>query len=242
MEYSEAELVLPALTLLSEHTELSTTQMQPLLRAMLQPSGTDLMILSGRTDDRFSQKVRNLLGSHHTLENKGFAVKEGDKYIITELGKTYLHETAGTQEALSSQGFSAMQRSEIAEKDFENVVIEEGAVQITSIKTRQRSRLLIEYAKTHFSKQGVIQCVGCGFEGQSKYGEIGAGLIEFHHLEPLYLAGNDGTGNELSEAITKVVPLCPNCHRVVHRNKDTMLSIEQLQQLTQHDPSSHTSN
>jgi hypothetical protein len=75
MPYSESEIVLPALeTLLHKGRDngTSTSEMITELRGRLRPSGIDLMILKGRNDDHFSQKVRNLV-SHDTLSKKGFA-------------------------------------------------------------------------------------------------------------------------------------------------------------------------
>lgn len=33
--------------------------------------------------------------------------------------------------------------------------------------------------------------------------------------------------------LTDLVPVCSNCHRILHRNKEKMLSIEELKQLIQ---------
>lgn len=71
---SERELILPALWCMHrvEGQVISTTALMQCLRDVLRPSGEDLSILAGRTDDKFSQKVRNLR-SHKTLESLGFA-------------------------------------------------------------------------------------------------------------------------------------------------------------------------
>ena len=74
MIYSESELIVPALKILANpiHREegVTTTTLIGELRTKLKPSGHDVEIIDGRSDDYFSQKVRNLK-SHNTLEGGG---------------------------------------------------------------------------------------------------------------------------------------------------------------------------
>lgn len=72
-----------------------------------------------------------------------------------------------------------------------------------------------------------LVCFGCGFNFEKVYGDRGKDFIEIHHNKPL---------STLEEAVeinpeTDLVPLCANCHRMVHRRKDDILSIEELKQL-----------
>jgi len=68
LPYSEPELIAPALDVIaSSKSGVSTTALIGQLRAALRPSGHDGAIISNRSDDYFSQKVRNLV-SHKTLE------------------------------------------------------------------------------------------------------------------------------------------------------------------------------
>ena len=72
-----------------------------------------------------------------------------------------------------------------------------------------------------------LNCYACGFNFEEVYGERGKEFIEIHHIKPL---------STLEEAIeinpkTDLVPLCANCHRMVHRRKDNYLSIEELKEI-----------
>ena len=88
--YSERDLVLPALKLISESQEgLNTTELKDRLRSTLKPCGHDLDILQGRNDDVFSQKVRNLI-SHKTL-NKYVDIVN-DKYHINKDGLEFIEQ------------------------------------------------------------------------------------------------------------------------------------------------------
>lgn len=235
MEYSEPELIIPALEILSVLDEaLSTTELKALLRQELNPTGSDLELLENRTDDRFSQKVRNLTGSHRTLANRGLAVRDDDgNHEITAEGLKYLREHKPSADAITSQGFDIEDRERVADTDYKDLLIEEGAANRVSKTVYKRSQKLHEYARDHFSDEGgKIVCRGCGFEGSSVYGDVGLGLIEMHHLVPLHLREGENEGAQLEEAIDGVAPLCPNCHRMVHRQRDQLLTLDELRFLT----------
>ncbi|WP_167140547.1 HNH endonuclease [Diaminobutyricimonas sp. TR449] len=56
-------------------------------------------------------------------------------------------------------------------------------------------------------------CASCGFSFERSYGELGTGYVEIHHLTPVHLMDAPRVVNPIEE----LVPLCSNCHRMVHR-------------------------
>lgn len=68
-------------------------------------------------------------------------------------------------------------------------------------------------------------CFGCDLEMSATYGDIAEGYIHIHHLIPL---------SELdaprAPGPRDLVPLCPNCHAVVHLRRPP-LTIAELRQL-----------
>lgn len=69
-----------------------------------------------------------------------------------------------------------------------------------------------------------MRCRACELSFGEKYGALGEGYIEMHHLNPL--AERLGEVSEVT-SVDQVVPLCANCHRVVHRRRPA-LSIDEL--------------
>lgn len=70
-------------------------------------------------------------------------------------------------------------------------------------------------------------CRVCGFNFEEFYGEHGKDFIEVHHIKPL---------STLEEAIeidpeNDLIPVCSNCHRMLHRKRDNVLSIKELKSL-----------
>jgi 5-methylcytosine-specific restriction enzyme A len=57
-------------------------------------------------------------------------------------------------------------------------------------------------------------CMVCGFNFEDRYGELGTGFIEAHHLTPF--AQLHGRPTQLDPAVDFIV-VCPNCHRMLHR-------------------------
>jgi 5-methylcytosine-specific restriction protein A len=58
-------------------------------------------------------------------------------------------------------------------------------------------------------------CQGCGFDFSERYGELGEGYIEAHHIRPLATL-EEGIAIELNIERDFAV-LCSNCHRMMHR-------------------------
>lgn len=235
MIYSENDLIIPTLNYLLLHKEngLKTSELITLLSSELEISGRDAEILTGRNDTYFSQKVRNLV-SHRTLENKRLAtyerIRNDGLHKITDEGEKYLLENINNFAFILDNNFSESQRKNVIEKDYSNLIIEEGFTKFSQVKTKARSRKLVAIAKEHYSNNGEIYCSACNFNFEKFYGEIGKGYIEIHHLEPIF-AREDVFEQSINEAISNVTPVCANCHRIIHRKKDLLLSIPSLQEL-----------
>lgn len=70
------------------------------------------------------------------------------------------------------------------------------------------------------------RCAVCGFDFVSVYGEIGKNFIHVHHLTPISSIGKEYRLN----VDTDLVPVCPNCHYMLHR-KNPPYTIEELKEI-----------
>lgn len=70
-------------------------------------------------------------------------------------------------------------------------------------------------------------CKACAFDFEKVYGEHGKGFIHVHHIIPLNQIGKRYKVNPE----TDLIPLCPNCHAMVHRFKNKQLDIDTLKSL-----------
>lgn len=72
-----------------------------------------------------------------------------------------------------------------------------------------------------------LSCVICGFNFEEVYGERGKDFIEVHHVKPLSTIGKEVDIDPKED----LVPVCSNCHRMIHRRKDEVLTVEELKLL-----------
>jgi hypothetical protein len=210
--YSESDLIIPALEIIADQPDgIGTNDLIPLLRRQLKPSGDDLILLANRTDDRFSQKVRNLK-SHDTLERRGLARFDDGKYYATDVGRNLVSEGVEISNSLREQGFDAEQRSEALDRNYVGIVIEEGERIYANRSVSKRSQILKRAALKKFAnRDGSIECRGCGFRAEAAYGPTLSGMIDIHHTRPIFLNAGRPRQESLAEALNHAVPLCPNC-------------------------------
>lgn len=70
------------------------------------------------------------------------------------------------------------------------------------------------------------RCMACGFDFSKFYGKLGEGYAEVHHRVPVSELGP----NYLIDPVMDLVPLCANCHAMVHRQSPP-IEVEQLEAL-----------
>jgi len=99
----------------------------------------------------------------------------------------------------------------------------EGAISKIQINKYERNPL---NRRRCIEKHGAI-CKVCSFDFEKFYGPIGAGFIHVHHIIPISQIGSDYLINPEKD----LVPVCPNCHNMLHKNKDKPYTIEELKQI-----------
>lgn len=70
-------------------------------------------------------------------------------------------------------------------------------------------------------------CKVCGFNFEKFYGSLGKGFIHIHHIKPV----SQFDAPEKVNPETDLVPLCPNCHSMIHKKRNETITIEQLKLL-----------
>jgi predicted HNH restriction endonuclease len=110
----------------------------------------------------------------------------------------------------------------IAEEDDE-LAFPEGKEVFRLHKSKERNKELIRVAKQkRLLTDKKLCCQVCNFSFTDKYGELGSGFIEAHHLFPI--------SQLIEETETKIDDLalvCSNCHRMLHRRRP-WLTLDEL--------------
>ena len=249
---TEEQLVLPSLYLMdnSENKTITTSDLKNNLISIFKPTGEDAELAKGRNDSFFTQKVRNLK-SHDTLENLGYAIynnkASGEKsgsFTLTEDGKKYLDENIEVVKYLLNNDFasedlkeafdvvsSSRQRAKKIETFDENLLINEGTQVIVKTKVYKRSSKLRAQAISYYTTlEGRIKCKVCCFDFEEFYGEHGAGFIEIHHQKPVFQFDGDDVERTIKQALENVIPVCSNCHRMIHRSRTNPLSFDEVKE------------
>ena len=219
--YSEPELWFPALRALAENPGgLTTSQLIADLTVRMRPSGPDLAPHRNRRDSRFSQQVRNLLGSHKRLAALGYVTSSGagGKFAITPDGRRYLAEAEPADAALRAEGHSRTAITRERRRGYLDVIVEEGTEVSRTVKQRRRSRLLRGRAIADLrARTGQLACEACSFDFEATYGPLGRDYIEMHHRVPLHTTDATRTGVQAAIRGGRLIGLCANCHRMIHR-------------------------
>lgn len=226
---TEKQLVLPALYLMARNNDdgfITTSELISKLTDVMQPTGEDAEILQNRNDTYFSQKVRNLK-SHDTLVSKEFATNEKKGFKITQKGRTYLQNHQEALDYLFAEPFNyedikgAIDDIQEREKLFPlEEIISEGKILTINVKVRERSSRLRLKAIEYFTHDNKISCDCCGFNFPLFYGEIyGKDCIEIHHIKPIFQYQDDTLDQSIERALQNLLPVCPNCHRIIHKNR-----------------------
>jgi 5-methylcytosine-specific restriction enzyme A len=98
----------------------------------------------------------------------------------------------------------------------------EGAKRTITVNSYERNPLARRLCVEHYG----TTCSVCDFDFGKEYGEIGQGFIHVHHLTRV---ADVGETYEI-DPIKDLRPVCPNCHSMLHSDKDT-LTIEELKNL-----------
>lgn len=139
---------------------------------------------------------------------EGFdATKKEPKFIRIGHGR-YKHAAGANQ-----KDFPALEEVDSPEG------LTEGAIKIISVNAFERNAKARKKCIEHHG----YNCKCCGFNFEKVYGELGKAFIHIHHVKPLA---------EIKETyevdpIKDLIPLCANCHAMVHRVSPALL-VEEL--------------
>jgi 5-methylcytosine-specific restriction enzyme A len=110
---------------------------------------------------------------------------------------------------------------QIAEEVDNNEVLIEGASKTISVNVFERNPVARAKCLAHYG----YKCIVCSFDFEEFYGSIGQSFIHVHHIVPL----SETSGEYELDPIKDLVPVCPNCHAMIHRTRP-ILTIAQIKE------------
>lgn len=190
-------------------------------------------------------KIAEYIGYSHFAPINGIAGRMGKK-VAKELNLPLRRRDDGTESGwdiifegeLVKEGFlwrlkkpviDAFRELEYEEMEIDISITEElpkgielyeGLKQTITVNKYERNKLARAICLDKFG----FTCLACEFNFEEKYGDIGREFIHVHHIKPISEIGEEYKINPEED----LVPVCPNCHSMIHRDKHKTLTIDEL--------------
>lgn len=178
---------------------------------------------------------------HHFANSRDFDVIINDKLyppkaiigIASKFVTRVLHPSefsAGYDKkcfrTLMNLGFNIVKKETIKDDVFNDNEIDEIYKEGKSI-----SVTVNKYERDSSARKKCIEyhgnyCQICSFNFYDNYGDIGKDFIHVHHIKPISEIGEEYQVNP----ITDLIPVCPNCHAMLHRSRPAY-SIKEINKL-----------
>jgi 5-methylcytosine-specific restriction protein A len=114
--------------------------------------------------------------------------------------------------------------------EYVNMKLPEDYIDEISIfnEGKQKKYSINSYERNHNARAACLKhygykCIVCGFDFEKTYGEIGKGIIHVHHINKISEIKRKYEINPIKE----LVPVCPNCHTIIHSKKE-MFTIDEM--------------
>jgi 5-methylcytosine-specific restriction protein A len=184
----------------------------------------------GKENDFYNipfRKLKHLFTDEHkttgNFKNRWTAIIQDDQFLMHANSRLAvdIKEDYGNSHSIINE-VEEVVGTDLSNFEIENEYFEGEKKKRLSNHYERNPKLRIAAIKAHG-----FECSVCGFNFRKFYGKQGDGFIEVHHLKPV----------STLESSTPVCPIndmavvCSNCHRILHRNKDKVLSIEELRNL-----------
>jgi 5-methylcytosine-specific restriction enzyme A len=148
---------------------------------------------------------------YHSIENK---VKDGNgpekiKKFKEELEDKFLVKIGNEYYAASKDGIT-----NISEEVIDRKLYHEGAAREIWINSYERNQKARMKCIEHYG----YKCQICDFDFEKNYGQLGKNYIHVHHIVPL----SEIKENYEVNPIKDLIPVCPNCHAIIHRTNPAL--------------------
>lgn len=90
----------------------------------------------------------------------------------------------------------------------------EGAAFRVHVNAYERNTEARQKCLKHFG----FRCRACDIDFGERYGALGQGYIHVHHIKPIHQCG----GAYKVDPIKDLIPVCANCHAMIHRRADPL--------------------
>lgn len=177
---------------------------QVALEKIAKNSNKSVLFISHNMVDWFSAEL---------TKQSGIVAEWQNKYIRN---KIKIHGREITSYSLALNSF----QDELIED--KNTTYTEGSIKQITVNAYERNPKARQVCLNHHG----YTCQCCGFNFEKTYGSLGKDFIHVHHIIPL----SEIKEEYILDPITDLIPVCANCHAMLHR-KNPPLSSNELKQI-----------
>lgn len=188
-------------------------QYQTTLEKIAKKSNKSILFIAQNMVDWFSAEL---------TKQSDIVAEWQDKYSRTKV-KVNGREITNYSLALNSS------QDELIED--QNTTYTEGSIKQIIVNAYERNPQARKKCLEHWK----YSCQCCSFNFEKTYGELGKDFIHVHHIKPL----SEIKTEYILDPITDLVPVCANCHAMIHR-KNPPLTIDELKKILATDKTDHT--
>ncbi|XIH40974.1 hypothetical protein C1N68_14250 [Priestia aryabhattai] len=170
----------------------------------------------------FSETIRNLFQNAYSQ-----FLNKGDE-LLSEVKKLKFEKVSSSSSIYLVDFLSSIDSEVLIEDlDSEEIELYESRAEGTLVTYYGR-----RYERDPINRKRAIEfhglsCKVCGFNFEEVYGEPGKDFIEVHHVKLLNTLEKEIVINPERD----LVPVCANCHRMIHRRRDNILTVRELRNL-----------
>ena len=166
--------------------------------------------LAKQENDNSGSLLTNAL-KHYTsfLDSKFFKGREKVHLTAKEKVDRKKKQSTSNTESPTSSAVKVYEADPLLPPMNPSDELVEGRIRQVNITSHERNQNLRQRCLEHF---GYV-CQVCKMNFEQRYGEIGKNFIEVHHLNPI----SNTDGEHEVDPVTELVPLCSNCHSMIHR-------------------------
>jgi 5-methylcytosine-specific restriction protein A len=142
---------------------------------------------------------------------------EGLKKAITSVLKHIeYYETVQSSEMKKIRGLmhnyiEYIENDIVSNNENSQLLLSEGKQNLIEVNVYERNIKARAICIEHYG----YKCQVCGFQFSKKYKNIGECFIHVHHIKPL----SEIKGEYIVDPIQDLVPVCANCHAMIHQRK-----------------------
>ena len=208
------------------------TQLPPFIHEYVDVQFKDIY---SETHRSYYDNIRNKIATNATMrqadKTSGGELSRALKFYSEFLQSKFFPQPKATKQRKAKKTVHEEEPAAYTEKTPKTT---ERPPRIVEREETEGERKHVEFERSHRNpilrrrciERWGYRCQVCGIDMEQIYGELGKDFIEVHHLKPISTYDE----SRPDDYVENLVPLCPNCHAMIHHGADGPLTLKELRE------------